>query len=180
MKDIFFSLYSQYNQKPMNDYTYQKFKETFEDAETPEAKQNAIITLLDSNIDLNEYKEDIQEYKDQLKDLKHQMEVDEDAYINKGIDNGTFTLYTCTQNINQYTAGSNYYVSIDNIKTRYTAALIGNAPESEIPNEIKEYFNGLRDLIWIVTDNGLGTLKKKELVVGFNSDFDFSKHFTKL
>jgi len=164
----------------MNDYTYQKFKETFEDAQTPEAKQNAIITLLDSNIDVKEYKEDIQEYKDQLKDLKHQMEVDEDAYINKGIDNGTFTLYTCTQNTHQYTAGNKYYVSIDNIKTRYTAALIGDAPESEIPKEIKEYFNGLRDLIWIVTDNGLGTLKKKELVVGFNFDFDFYKHFTKL
>lgn len=165
----------------MNDYTYQKFKEDFENAETPEAKQNAIFTLLDSNIDLNEYKEDIQEYKDQLKDLKHQMEVDEDASINIGIDNGTFTLYTCTQNIHQYTAGNNYYVSIDNIKTRYTAALIGDAPESEIPNAIKEYFNGLKDLIWIVTDNGLGTLKKKELVVGLNfHDFDFNKHFTKL
>ena len=43
----------------MNDYTYQKFKEDFENAETPETKQEAIITLLDSNIDLNEYKEDI-------------------------------------------------------------------------------------------------------------------------
>jgi hypothetical protein len=158
-----------------NQYTYQKFKEEFEDAETPDAKQNAIITLLDSNIDLNEYKEDIQEYRNQLKDLKHQIEVDEDAYINKGIDNGNFTLYTCTQDVNQYTAGNNYYVSIDNIKTRYTAALIGDAPESEIPNEIKEYFNGLKDLIWIVTDNGLGTLKKKELVY-----FDFNKHFKKL
>lgn len=60
MKNIFFfSLYSQYNQKHMNDYTYQKFKEDFENAETPETKQEAIITLLDSNIDLNEYKEDI-------------------------------------------------------------------------------------------------------------------------
>jgi hypothetical protein len=158
-----------------NQYTYQKFKETFEDAQTPEAKQEAIITLLDSNIDLNEYKEDIQEYKDQLKDLKHQIELENDVYINTCIDNGTFTLYTCTQNTHQYTAGNNYYVSIDNIKTRYTAALIGDAPESEIPQEVKEYFNGLRDLIWIVTDNGLGTLKKKELV-----HFDFNKHFTKL
>jgi hypothetical protein len=131
----------------MNDYTYQKFKETFEDAQTPEAKQNAIITLLDSNIDVKEYKEDIQEYKDQLKDLKHQMEVDEDAYINKGIDNGTFTLYTCTQNTHQYTAGNKYYVSIDNIKTRYTAALIGDAPESEIPKEIKEYSYSFKSML---------------------------------
>jgi len=159
----------------MNDYTYQKFKETFEDAETPEAKQKALMTLLDSDIDVKEYKEDIQEYRAQLQDLKDQIDGVIDASINTGIENGTFTLYTCTQNTHQYTVGNNYYVSIDNIKTRYTAALIGDAPESEIPKEIKEYFNGLRDLIWIVTDNGLGTLKKKELV-----HFDFNKHFTKL
>jgi alkyl sulfatase BDS1-like metallo-beta-lactamase superfamily hydrolase len=165
----------------MNDYTYQKFKEDFEDAETPEAKQKALMTLLDSDIDVKEYKEDIQEYRAQLQDLKDQIDGVIDASINTGIENGTFTLYTCTQNIHQYTAGNNYYVSIDNIKTRYTAALIGDAPESEIPQEVKEYFNGLRDLIWIVTDNGLGTLKKKELVVGLNfHDFDFNKHFTKL
>jgi hypothetical protein len=165
----------------MNDYTYQKFKEDFEDAETPEAKQKALMTLLDSDIDVKEYKEDIQEYRAQLQDLKDQIDGVIDASINTGIENGTFTLYTCTQNIHQYTAGNNYYVSIDNIKTRYTAALIGDAPESEIPNAIKEYFNGLKDLIWIVTDNGLGTLKKKELVVGLNfHDFDFNKHFTKL
>jgi hypothetical protein len=158
-----------------NQYTYQKFKEDFEDAETPEAKQKALMTLLDSDIDVKEYKEDIQEYRAQLKDLKDQIDGVIDASINTGIENGTFTLYTCTQDAHQYTAGNNYYVSIDNIKTRYTAALIGDAPESEIPQEVKEYFNGLKDLIWIVTDNGLGTLKKKELV-----HFDFTKHFTKL
>ena len=42
------------------------------------------------------------------------------------------------------------------------------------PSKIKEYILGLKDLIWIVTDNGIGTLKKKNLI----TDFDFSKHFT--
>ena len=98
-----------------------------------------------------------------------------DASINAGIENGTFKLYTCIEDVNQYKAGSNYYVNVDSIKTRYTAALIGDASESEIPSEIKEYFNGLRDLIWIVTDDGIGTLKNKNLVI----DFEFSKHFAK-
>jgi len=80
--------------KETEQYTYEKFKEDFEDAQTPEAKQEAIFSLLDSDIDVNEYKEDIQEYRAQLQDLKNQMEVEEDASINVGIENGTFKLYT--------------------------------------------------------------------------------------
>ena len=165
--------------KETEQYTYEKFKEDFEDAQTPEAKQEAIYTLLDSDIDVKEYKEDIQEYRAQLQDLKNQMEVEEDASIDVGIENGAFKLYACIEDVDQYKAGSNYYVNVDSIKTRYTAALIGDASESEIPSEIKEYFNGLKDLIWIVTDDGIGTLKKKNLVVGKTfENFDFSKHFT--
>jgi hypothetical protein len=159
--------------KETEEYTYEKFKEDFEDAQTPEAKQEAIFTLLDSDIDVNEYKEDIQEYRAQLQDLKNQMEVEEDASIDTGIESDTFKLYTCIEDVDQYKAGRNYYVKVDSIKTKYTAALIGDGSESEIPSEIKEYFNGLKDLIWVVTDEGIGTLKKKNLVV----DFDFSKHF---
>ena len=153
-------------------YTYEKFKEDFEDAQTPEAKQEALIALLDSDIDVKEYKEDIQEYRAQLQDLKDQMEVEEDASVNAGIENGDFKLYTCVEDINRYKAGSNYYVKIDEIKKRYTTALVGD--EDDIPAKIKDYVAGLKDLIWIVTDNGIGTFKKKNLV----TNFDFSKHFT--
>ena len=160
--------------KETEQYTYENFKEDFEDAQTPEAKQEAIFALLDSDIDVKEYKEDIQEYRAQLQDLKNQMEVEEDASVNAGIENGTFKLYKCIEDVNQYKAESNYYVKVDPIKTRYTAALIGEESESEIPSRIQEYVAGLKDLIWIVTDDGIGTLKKKNLVL----DFDFSKHFT--
>jgi len=160
--------------KETEQYTYEKFKEDFEEAQTPEAKQEAIFTLLDSNIDVKEYKEDIQEYRAQLQDLKNQMEVEEDASINTGIENGNFKLYTCIEDVDQYKAGINYYVKVDPIKTRYTAALIGEGSESEIPSQIQKYVGGLKDLIWIVTDEGIGTFKKKNLV----RDFDFSKHFT--
>ena len=66
-------------------YTYEKFKEDFEDAQTPEAKQEAIFSLLDSDIDVKEYKEDIQEYRAQLQDLKDQIDCVIDASINTGI-----------------------------------------------------------------------------------------------
>jgi hypothetical protein len=161
--------------KETDEYTYEKFKEDFEDAQTPEVKQEALITLLDSDIDVKEYKEDIQEYKAQLQDLKDQMEVEEDTSIDVGIENGTFKLYTCTEDVNQYKAGSNYYVKVDEIKKRYTETIAGGEVfVKDLDPKIQEYIAGLKDLILIVTDEGIGTLKKKNLVV----DFDFSKHFT--
>jgi len=156
-------------------YTYEKFKEDFEDAQTPEAKQEAIFTLLDSDIDVKEYKEDIQEYRAQLQDLKDQMEVEEDASIDVGIENGTFKLYTCTEDVDQYKAERNYYVKVDEIKKRYTETIAGGEVfVKDLDPKIQEYIAGLKDLILIVTDEGIGTLKKKNLVL----DFDFSKHFT--
>jgi hypothetical protein len=156
-------------------YTYEKFKEDFEDAQTPEAKQEALMTLLDSDIDVKEYKEDIQEYRAHLQDLKDQIEVEEDASINTGIENGNFKLYTCIEDVDQYKAGNNYYVKVDGIKKRYTETIAGGeAFVKDLDPKIQEYIAGLKDLIWIVTDNGIGTFKKKNLV----TDFDFSKHFT--
>jgi hypothetical protein len=156
-------------------YTYEKFKEDFEDAQTPEAKQEVLMTLLDSDIDVKEYKEDIQEYRAHLQDLKDQIEVEEDASINTGIENGNFKLYTCIEDVDQYKAGNNYYVKVDGIKKRYTETIAGGeAFVKDLDPKIQEYIAGLKDLIWIVTDNGIGTFKKKNLV----TDFDFSKHFT--
>ena len=157
------------------EYTYEKFKEDFEIAQTPEGKQQAIIDLLDSDLDVREYKEEIQEYRAQLKDLKDQMEAEEDASISAGIEDGTFELYECVEDVDRYKAGSRYYAKVDSIKERYTSALVGDGSEYEVPAKIQEYFNGLKDLIWIVTDEGIGTLKKKNLARGF----EFSKHFAK-
>ena len=95
-----------------------------------------------------------------------------------GMENGTFKLYTCIEDVDQYKAGSNYYVKVDPIKERYTSALVGNGSEYEVPAKIQEYVAGLKDLVWIVTDDGIGTLKKKNLVAGNAFEyFDFSRHF---
>ena len=160
----------------MMEYTYEKFKEDFESAQTPEGKQDAIFSLLDSNIDVKEYKEDIQEYRAQLQDLREQMDIEEDASINAGIENGTFELYECVEDVDRYKAGSRYYVKVDSIKTRYAEKLAGGeAFVKDLDAKIQDYISGLKDLIWIATDEGIGTLKKKNLV----RDFDFSKHFAK-
>jgi hypothetical protein len=158
------------------EYTYEKFKEDFESAQTPEGKQEAIFALLDSNIDVKEYKEDIQEYRAQLQDLKDQMDAEEDASISAGIEDGTFELYECVEDVDRYKAGSRYYAKIDPIKTRYAEKLAGGEEfVKDLDIKIQEYISGLKDLIWIVTDEGIGTLKKKNLAIGF----EFSKHFAK-
>ena len=160
------------------EYTYEKFKEDFESAQTPEGKQQAIIDLLDSDLDVREYKEDLKEYRAQLQDLKEQMDAEEDASISAGIESGAFELYECVEDVDRYKAGSRYYVKVDPIKERYTSALVGDGSEykaTEAYAKIQEYISGLKDLIWIVTDEGIGTLKKKNLV----RDFEFSKHFAK-
>ncbi len=160
------------------EYTYETFKGEFENSSSPEEKQNILIKLLDSGLDVREYKEEIQEYRAQLKDLRDQMEKEEDEAISKAIENGEFKLYTCIEDVNDYPfykSGEKYYVKIDGIKRRYTESIAGDESfVKDLDPKIQEYISGLKDLIWIVQDNGIGSLKRKNLV----RDFDFSKHFT--
>ena len=41
----------------MTKYTIEQFVEDFEDAQTPDAKQSVLLTLLDSDVDVVEHKE---------------------------------------------------------------------------------------------------------------------------
>lgn len=153
----------------MTKYTIEQFVEDFEDAQTPDAKQSVLLTLLDSDVDVVEHKELLKEYKEQIQDLKDQLDIEGDAVINIEIEQGFVKLYTCTKSVGNYIEGSNYYVKIDDVKSKYTESF-----EGDVPQPIKDYFNGIKPLIWIVNDNGIGTLKYKRLVI----DFDFSEHFS--
>lgn len=153
----------------MTKYTIEQFVEDFEDAQTPDAKQSVLLTLLDSDVDVVEHKELLKEYKEQIQDLKDQLDIEGDAVINIEIEQGFVKLYTCTKSVGNYIEGSNYYVKIDDVRSKYTESF-----EGDVPQPIKDYFNGIKPLIWIVNDNGIGTLKYKRLVI----DFDFSEHFS--
>jgi hypothetical protein len=80
------------------------------------------------------------------------------------------SLYTCTKSVNKFVEGSRYYVQIVDYKSNLVAI-----EGVDIPDAIKEYVDNIKPLIWIVTDNGIGSLKYKVLV----TDFDFSEHFNK-
>lgn len=152
------------------EYTIEQFIEEFEEAQTPDAKQEVMLRLLDSDIDLVDNKELLIEYKAQIADLREQINIEEDIKINDLIDKDLMSLYTCTKSVNEFVEGSRYYVQIDDVKSKYTESF-----EGDIPEALVDYINGIKPLIWIVTDNGIGSLKYKVLV----TDFDFSQYFNK-
>jgi hypothetical protein len=152
------------------EYTIEQFIEEFEEAQTPDAKQEVMLKLLDSDIDLVDNKELLIEYKAQIADLREQINIEEDIKINDLIDKDLMSLYTCTKSVNEFVEGSRYYVQIDDVKSKYTESF-----EGDIPEALVDYINGIKPLIWIVNDSGIGSLKYKVLV----TDFDFSQHFNK-
>jgi hypothetical protein len=152
------------------EYTIEQFIEDFEMAQTPDAKQAVFQKLTESDIDLVDNKELLIEYKAQIQDLREQINIEEDIKINDLIDKGLMELYICTKSVNEFVEGSRYYVQIDDVKSKYTESF-----EGDIPEALVDYINGIKPLIWIVTDNGIGSLKYKVLV----TDFDFSEHFNK-
>jgi len=153
----------------MTKYTIEQFVEDFEDAQTPDAKQEVLLTLLDSDVDVVEHKELLKEYKEQIQDIRDQINIEEDVKINMNIESGLMELYTCNKSVNEFVEGSRYYVKIDDYKSNLVAI-----EGVDIPQAIKDYVSGIKPLIWIVNDNGIGTLKYKRLVI----DFDFSEHFS--
>lgn len=153
-------------------YTLDQFQEKFDDAQSPEAKEtilNSFIESVDEQFVLQNT-ELIKELKAQIQDAKEFISIEEDFRINAEIEAGFMKLYTCTKSIDNFIEGNNYYVKIDDVKAKYLESF-----EGEIPDSIKEYFNSIKPIIWIVTDNGIGTLKTKSQWL---ESLDFSQYFT--
>ena len=154
----------------ITEYTIEQFIEDFEAAQTPDAKQALFQNLIESDIDLADNKELLIEYKAQIADLREQLHIEEDIKINDLIDRGSMVLMTCIKAIDEFVEGSSYYVMIDDVKSKYTESF-----GDDIPQALKDYLNGIKPLVWIVNDSGIGTLKYRKLV----TDFEFSDYFTK-
>ena len=152
------------------EYTIEQFIEDFEAAQTPDAKQALFQTLIESDIDLVDNKELLIEYRAQIADLREQLHIEEDIKINDLIDRGSMELYVCNKAVDEFVEGCSYYVMIDDVKSKYTESF-----GDDIPQALKDYLNGIKPLVWIVNDSGIGTLKYRKLV----TDFEFSDYFTK-
>ena len=151
------------------EYTIEQFIEDFEMAQTPDAKQALFQTLIESDIDLEDNKELLIEYRAQIADLREQLHIEEDIKINDLIDRGSMVLMTCIKAIDEFVEGSSYYVMIDDVKSKYTESF-----GDDIPQALKDYLNGIKPLVWIVNDSGIGTLKFRTLI-----NFELSDYFTK-
>lgn len=152
------------------EYTIEQFIEDFEAVQTPDAKQALFQNLIESDIDLADNKELLIEYKAQIADLREQLNIEEDIKINDLIDSGSMVLMTCIKAVDEFVEGSSYYVMIDDVKSKYAESF-----GDDIPQALKDYLNGIKPLVWIVNDSGIGTLKYRKLV----TDFEFSDYFTK-
>jgi hypothetical protein len=148
------------------DYTIEQFESDFEEASTYDQKNDVILRSLDlMDIKDIEVTETILKLRNELKDYQLEMNKEEDASCNSGIESGSFELYKCIKSINNFVEGYSYYVKIDDVKSKYTDAL------GEVPEAIKEYVSNIKPLIWIISDNGIGTLKTKNIFLESFSDY---------
>lgn len=159
-------------------YTLDTFEKEFNEAQSEKEKQDVFNKLLDSNIDFTdpENKERMIEYRAQLQDYRQELQIEDDCLINLELEMfpGKWQLYTCIKDVNAtpISEGKNYYVKIDDLAKQYQDA------EGEIPEAIAEYVSKIKPLIWIVTDNGIGTLKSRDLFIE-EIYGKFDEHFTK-
>ena len=152
--------------------TLDKFEQDFNSSTSYEARRELLDQLMASDIDfsISENKESLKEYMEQAKDFKDELKREKDSLINQDIDDGKFQLYTCIKTSDNFTSGKNYYVKIDDLSKLYSDTQIG-----DLNKDLSDYIKSVKPLVWIVLDDGIGTLKRKELF-----DFDeFDLNFTK-
>lgn len=147
---------------------YDKFQNDFNFASTVEEKQKLLDDFSKEN-DIDS--DDLSELKLQIKDLIELESTLEDLTISTEIEDGKYSLYSCIKDIDCYKSGSNYYIKVDNPKEFYLSTGIG-----ETNSVIQNMINSIKPIYYIVVDDGIGTLKRKNI---FPNDVDFSDYFTK-
>jgi methionine synthase II (cobalamin-independent) len=143
-------------------YTLEQFESDFDGADSIEDKNKVLEKALDNFADVNEpeVKETFLKFRNHLEDYRLEMKKEVDASCNSDIESGSCELYKCIKSVDNFVEGYNYYVKIDDVRTKYIEAL------GEIPGAIKEYISNIKSLIWIISDNGIGTLKTKNIFTG--------------
>ena len=147
---------------------FDKFYSEFQFAQTPEEKRKLIEDLED---DMQFSDEELKELYEQINDLIQNEATDEDVIISMEIEDGKYQLYTCFKDIDSYKSNSNYYVKVDDARELYLSTGIG-----ETNPVIQSLIDTIKPIYYIVTDDGIGTLKRKNI---FSKDFNFSDYFTK-
>lgn len=151
----------------------EQFEQDFNDCETLSDKKKFLEDFLSSDIDFSDtdLRETIFECKQKINDIIENEATELDALINFEIEDGLYKLYTCKKSFDSYKEFGNYYVKVDNPKEFYQSTGIG-----ETNSIIQNMINSIKPIYYIVLDDGIGTLKRKNI---FPNDLDFSEYFTK-
>jgi hypothetical protein len=147
---------------------FDKFYSEFEFAQTTDEKAKLIESFI-SNNEVSD--EDIKELQMQINDVIENSKIEEDITISMEIEDCKYQLYTCIKTIDCYKSLVNYYVKVDDPKEFYISTGIG-----ETNSIIKDMINSIKPTYFIVVDDGIGTLKRKNI---FPKDIDFSNYFIK-
>lgn len=155
--------------------TLDEFEIVFRENDSPIEKQVLIDKLLESDIDFTilENKERLIEYKEQLKDYIKELEIHEDMIINFELEQkfpNKYELYTCIKQSDRFTENYSYYIKYADLKAIYEDTKI-----AETNPILAEYFANIKPICHIILDNGLGTLKRKEVL----DVEEFKNSFTK-
>lgn len=140
----------------------------FKFTQTVEEKKVILEKLISDN-QISE--QDIKELQSQINDIIENEANEENVKISLEIEDGKFTLYSCIKSIDSYKFGCNYYVKVDNPKDFYKMTGIG-----ETNSIIQNMIDSIKPIYYIVVDDGIGTLKRKNIL---SKNVDFSDYFIK-
>lgn len=147
---------------------FDKFYKDFELAQTAVEKSNLLESFMNGN-EISD--EEIKELQMQINDIIENSKIEEDITISMEIEDGKYSLYYCVKDFDCYKSGLNYYVKVDDPKEFYLSTGIG-----ETNTLIKDMIDSIKPIYYIVVDDGVGTLKRKNI---FQKDVTFLNYFTK-
>jgi hypothetical protein len=160
-------------------YTIEDFQIEIRKTETAQQMSEVIEKLLDSpNIDVKDpnVKEIILEYRAQLEDYRKDVAAEEDKYCNDLIESDKCELYICKNDIQWFKSGNRYHVRFDDTKSQY----LENIKDiiDRLQPEVIEKLTSMKPLIWVISDNGIGTLKSRHLFTRQDGEI-FEDYFEK-
>lgn len=160
-------------------YTLEDFQMEMENCNNPDEMNEVITKLLDSDIDFNnkDIKESILEYRAQIEDYRKDMMIEEDKKCSDWIESGKCEVYLCKKDVQWFKSGNRYQVRVDDTKSQYLENI--KDVMDRLHPELIEKLNSMKPLIWVISDNGIGTLKSSHVFTTRDGEV-FDDYFEKV
>ena len=121
-------------------------------------------------------KEDLKEFKEQISDFVKESKEEENNVCNRWIEEDKCKIHTCIKTFDisgsTFEIGNRYYIYIDDVSKMYQENL--SKISDRLSDSVKDKINNIESIIYIISDNGIGTLKKR---IKFPSKLKFKNYF---